>query len=257
MKIKWQITLFIVIYCTLGTLSWTSEVSHRSQGTGAEPVAQETLGVLQGQVLLDGSRLPQATQVENTTDPQECGTTHSLENILVGKENRGIQNVIVALRDVPRQDRYPTQPGRLLLDNRNCRFQPHAAVLTTGSTIEAVNSDSVSHSVHLYGLRNVNLVLAPQRSKDVGMATRPGYVIVKCDIHGWMQAYIRVDDHPFHAVTDADGRFRIEGIPAGTYTVEFWHEHFGDREGRVTIRGDADSNITFHYSDQILKGEQK
>ena len=165
--------------------------------------------------------------------------------------------MIVALKNVPRQDRYPTQPGRLLLDNRNCRFQPHAAVLTTGSTIEAVNSDSVSHSVHLYGLRNVNLALGPQSSKVVGTVTRPGYVIVKCDIHGWMQAYIRVDDHPFHAVTGADGRFRIEGIPSGTYTVEFWHEHFGGREGRVDVRGNSDSHITFRYSDQILKGDQK
>ena len=215
------------------------------------------MGVLQGQVLLDGSRRPQATQVENTTDPQECGTIHSLENILVEEETRGIQNVIVALKDVPRQDRYPTRPLRLRLDNRNCRFQPHAAVLTTGSSIEAVNSDSVSHSVHLYGFKNVNLALGPRSSKVAGTVTRPGYVIVKCDIHGWMQAYIRVDDHPFHAVTGADGRFRIEGIPAGTYTVEFWHEHFGDREGRVDIRANSDSHLTFHYSDQILKGDQK
>ncbi len=70
--------------------------------------------------------------------------------------------------------------------------------LLTGSSIEATNSDAIFHSVHLYGLREQNLSLAPYSSKLVRV-TRPETITVKCAIHGWMQAFIRVDDHPFHS----------------------------------------------------------
>jgi len=77
--------------------------------------------------------------------------------------------------------------------------------------------------------------------------SRPGYVIIKCDIHGWMQAFIRVDDHPFHAVSAADGSFRIEGIPPGTYTLEIWHEQFGSQETTVKVEAESVSRVTVYY----------
>ena len=131
-----------------------------------EPAVDDT-GRLEGQVLFEGSEIPAPTLVANTTDPQHCGKVHSLEDVLVEREGRGIQNVILALKDVILPEGYSVEPGRLLLDNRNCRFMPHAAVLTTGSVLEATNSDPISHSVHLYGFRNINLALGPKSSKTV------------------------------------------------------------------------------------------
>ena len=49
----------------------------------------------------------------------------------------------------------------------------------------------------------------------------------KCDVHGWMNAYVGVVDHPFFAVTDKDGKFSFKGLPPGTYTIEAWHEKLG------------------------------
>lgn len=204
-------------------------------------------GVLVGQILFEGSAIPRSTRVSNTTDPQDCGTVQSLENILISKKNRGIQNVIVALKDVPLSQGYNPQPVSLSLDNRDCQFQPHVAVLTTGSSIEAVNSDPIFHSVHLYGFYNRNQGLGPHQSRVVQTVNRPGFVIVKCDVHGWMQAFIRVDDHPFHSISAEDGTFRIENIPAGTYTLEVWHEHFGAQELTVEIEEDAPSRVTVYY----------
>ncbi|HTQ80013.1 MAG TPA: carboxypeptidase-like regulatory domain-containing protein, partial [Thermoanaerobaculia bacterium] len=56
-----------------------------------------------------------------------------------------------------------------------------------------------------------------------------------CDVHPWMVAYVGILDHPFYAVTRSDGSFRIAGLPAGTYTLEAWHEALGiiDQEIRV------------------------
>ena len=203
--------------------------------------------VLEGEVLFEGSSIPHSTVVANTTDPQDCGDTQSLGNILVSPDNQGIQNVIVALRGVPLPENYQPEPLPLQLDNRNCQFQPHVSVVTAGSRIEATNSDPIFHSVHLYGFLNRNLALVPSQSKTVQRVNRPGYYIVKCDVHGWMQAYFRVDNHPFHAVSSADGRFRIENIPPGSYVLEAWHEHFGTQEVEVNIANDTPSRVTLYF----------
>jgi len=76
----------------------------------------------------------------------------------------------------------------------------------------------------------------------------PGMYVVKCDVHGWMQAFIRVDPHPFHSVTDSDGRFRIEGLPPGNYTLELWHEKFGTLARDVRIDDTASTTIEIEYS---------
>lgn len=140
-----------------------------------------------------------------------------------------------------------SQGQKLILDNRKCRFQPHVAVLTTGSVIEAVNSDNIFHTTHpYYGPLSKNLALNPG-GRASQPANRPGFIIVKCDIHGWMRAFIRVDTHPFHAVTDAEGRFEISGIPQGSYTVEVWHEQFGEQRLSAVINQGSTTTLSIRY----------
>ena len=209
--------------------------------------SEDFQGHLEGQVLYRGASAPPPAQVKNTTEPDACAKLQSLENIIVSSKNRGIKNVIITLKGVPLPVGYIPETSRLILDNRDCRFRPHVAVLTTGSSIEAVNSDPIFHSVHLYGFRNLNLALAPKSTKVVRTVRRPGYIIVQCDIHGWMKSYIRVDRHPFHSVSAADGNFRIEGIPPGSYTLEVWHEYFGPKEIKVSIKRGSVSRVTVTY----------
>ena len=58
---------------------------------------------------------------------------------------------------------------------------------------------------------------------------------VKCDVHPWMNARVRVMEHPYFATTTPDGKFTIANLPAGTYTVEVWHETMGTQEATVTV----------------------
>lgn len=223
-----------------------SEITGEAPST---PTSQAAPGVLAGEILFEGSQIPHSTVVENTTDPEDCGETQSLGNIVISPDGQGIKNVIVTLHGVTLPADYQPEPSPLQLDNRNCQFEPHVSVLTTGSRIDAVNSDPIFHSVHLYGFLNRNLALGPGQSKTIRTVSRPGYYIVKCDVHGWMQAYFRVDDHPFHAVSSVDGKFRIENIPPGSYVLEAWHEHFGKQEIEVNVAGNTLSRITLYYGD--------
>ena len=73
-------------------------------------------------------------------------------------------------------------------------------------------------------------------------------IIVKCDVHGWMQAFIQVDEHPFHAVTDGMGAFRISNIPPGTYDLVTWHEVLGERQMMISIPDATPERVEIEYS---------
>lgn len=193
-------------------------------------------GSLKGTVVFDGADVPPQTMVPILTDPEFCEKhgaqgLFALEDYVIDPKTRGIRHVIVYLkgesirkwRGTPRQD--------ITIDNRNCRFEPHVALSTIGSTIEVKNSDDVYHTTHLYGPGGFqfNPGLRTKGESEKADLTRPGTYIVKCDRHGWMSAFLRVDDHPFHAVTDEQGHFEIAGIPPGKHQVEVFHEKFGER----------------------------
>ena len=69
----------------------------------------------------------------------------------------------------------------------------------------------------------------------------------KCDVHGWMNAYVGVVEHPYFAVTDKDGKFSLKGLPPGTYTIEAWHEKLGTQTAKVTLgaKETKDANFSF------------
>ncbi len=209
-------------------------------------------GAIEGRVLFQGEEVPRSTLVRNTTDPDECGEVQSLGNILVSP-NQGIGNTVISIANVPLPPNYEVPTSTLVLDNRDCQFEPHVAVLTTGSSIATTNSDAITHTVHLYGLFNLNVALGPGQSKSVRRLDRPGWYIVKCDLHGWMQAYLKVDEHPFHTVSSSDGSFRIPNLPAGSYRLEAWHEYFGREAREIVVRAGETSTLTIVYQETTTK----
>ena len=78
-------------------------------------------------------------------------------------------------------------------------------------------------------------------------ADTPGMMVVKCDVHGWMQSFVRIDAHPFHAVTDAAGSFRIAAVPSGDFVLHAWHEKLGDRRETVRIRAGEVTTLMIEY----------
>ncbi len=73
-------------------------------------------------------------------------------------------------------------------------------------------------------------------------------VRIKCDVHGWMKSYAGVMDHPFYAVSGADGSFKMPPLPPGTSTIDAWHEEYGTQTHSVTVSQNETKEITFTYS---------
>jgi plastocyanin len=209
---------------------------------------------LKGTILFEGDEIPPQTMVPIQTDPQFCekhgaNGLFPMEDYVIDRQTRGIRHVIVYLKGESIRKWRGTPRQNIVIDNRNCRFEPHVGLATVGSTIEVKNSDDVYHTTHLYGPGGFqyNPGLRAKGESEQTELTRPGTYIVKCDRHGWMSAFLRVDDHPFHAVTDEQGRFEIAGIPPGTHQVEVFHEKFGERPVKpqvIEVQIEADKIAT-------------
>jgi hypothetical protein len=133
------------------------------------------------------------------------------------------------------------------MDQRGETFVPHVLAITAGTRVDFPNSDPVFHNVFsLSRTRPFDLGrYAAGRSKAV-LFERPGIIRVFCDIHSHMNAWILVFAHRFFAVTDASGRYRIEGIPPGSYTVNIWNEAVPTESRSVTLTAGApvELNVT-------------
>lgn len=217
-------------------------------------VFERTSG-LSGVVRLQTDSLPEPTQILNTTDPEVCGRLHELADLVVDAETRGVRDVVAILRPLSVRRATPAgapqPPPLFLLDNRGCRFVPHGGVVPVGTILEATNSDDVLHTVHLYGPQEKNLALAIKGFRTRLVLEHPGLYLVRCDVHGWMQAFIRVVEEPYYAMSDESGRFRIEGAPPGDYVLELWHERLGTLETTVHIANDQMSTVRIDYSPEI------
>jgi hypothetical protein len=136
------------------------------------------------------------------------------------------------------------------LDQKGCQYRPHVFGVQVGQNIDIVNSDATMHNVHALPNTNqeFNFGQPIQKQKDTKFFTaREVMVRFKCDIHGWMSAYAGVLEHPYFAVTAPSGSFELKNVPAGTYTVEAWHEKLGTQTQSVTL-GDRESReITFTF----------
>ena len=115
--------------------------------------------------------------------------------------------------------------SRAVVDQRDKTFQPHVSVVTRGTMVRFPNDDSVFHNVFaFFQAKKFDLGMYPRGASKSVTFDKPGLVILLCNVHSDMSAYIMVVDTPYYAVADAQGRFRLPDVPPGTYTLHAWHE---------------------------------
>lgn len=221
----------------------------------AQPAAldpQETgqskaTGRIAGRVRLAGSfKKPLPLKVHKNRD--FCGDQVPNESLLIGAEG-AVQNAVVIIRGL-QPDKSRNHAETISLDNKNCAFVPHVQVASIGSEILLLNSDPILHDAHARmgrdTLFNVGLPSWRQVKKRL---TREGIVKIECDVlHTWQSAYIVVTSSPYFAVTDGKGEFVIEGVAAGRYDIEFWHEKLGKQRRKILVEESQTSRIEAIFS---------
>jgi len=210
-----------------------------------EAVAVADGGTLSGTVKYEGT-LPPPTKIEVTKDPEVCGKEKTAPNLVIGQGN-GLANVVVAVQATKGKKMEPPaqNPG---FDQKTCEFRPHILAFPAGSTIDVTNSDGILHNIHTTSTVNPSSNQAQPKFKpkiQIKVEKPEWPISVKCDVHGWMSGYWVSQEHPYFAVTDATGSFKITDLPPGDYKVELWQEKLGKKTMPVTIKAKDETKVAW------------
>lgn len=162
-----------------------------------------------------------------------------------------VENAFVSIKDgldgwiVP-----PHSGGDAVLDQKGCVYRPHVSGMRIGQTLRILNSDDATHNVNVRPDRNpsMNPIQPPGGAPLEWKPTkRELCVVFECNLHPWMRAYVGVVDHPWFAVSDAQGTFSLAGLPPGEYVVEAWHEKWGQKSQKVTLDAGGSAEVTLTF----------
>ena len=219
-------------------------------GDGAEAIAelQEGDATISGTVTFTGTA-PTLPTIAMDADPA-CAAKHGepvyAETLVLG-DGQTVGNIFVQVKDTFAQGDFQPPAAPVVVDQEGCLYHPHVVGVMAGQPLEFWNSDGILHNVHLTPKQNREQNLGMPGSlkeKAVTLNTPELYVPVKCDVHPWMSAYVGVMSHPYFDVTEEDGQFEIT-VPAGTYTIEAWHERLGTRTQEVTVAAGETATLDF------------
>ena len=222
-------------------------------------------GTIEGTVTLDGQvPEPKGFNLITFPDPAYCGRISNgrgwrlLRDFVVGHQG-GLRNAIVLLEGV--EAGKPFEVSVPLIEARDCMFQPFMTIVRNGHAVEVINMDPVMHDIQGYetspeaGARvlfNTPLVMNHQHRRGDLHATHdhaPGASLVgpiylnkgrrtfymQCGFHAYMESWAMAVNNPYYALTDAEGRFSITGIPPGTYQLVVWHPQTGPGTTKTVV----------------------
>lgn len=202
------------------------------------PQAEAQLGTIEGQFLLEGvsplaNAPPRVMKGDKTVrDWEVCAKANVPEEmLLVDEKSKGIANVVVYLKKAPAEMPAALKTPKvkeLKFDQKGCRFEPRILPVQIGQTINCTSQDAAAHNLRTAGLANptLNTSITPNSAPLAVNLTVPENLpmAIRCDYHQWMDAYWVATNHPYVAVTDAEGRFSISGLPPGEHKFTVWHE---------------------------------
>lgn len=176
------------------------------------------------------------------------GAERQVTEVLTGEGNT-LQNVFVYVKDGLNGRMYAPPTDPVVIDQQRCEYVPHVLGVQVGQPLAIRNSDPLLHNIRADAQINQPFNLGEPVPMTITrvFATREIMVPVKCDVHAWMRAYIGVLDHPFFAVTGSTGTFALKDLPAGTFTVEAWHEKLGTTTAQVNVGQGESQDITFTF----------
>lgn len=209
-------------------------------------------GKIAGTVKLDGAA-PHMKGIDMSKDPY-CSKAHAtdpahLEQVVTGA-NGGLANVVLYLSE-GYSGNATASTAVPVFDQKNCVYTPHVLAMDTGQTFKVTTSDQTTHNIHpLPNPMTGNIPWnqsQPPGAAPVEKSWKNTEVIpVQCNIHPWMHGWFVVVKGPY-ATTDGDGKYTINNVPPGSYTVTAWQETYSTMTQKVTVAAGASATADFTF----------
>ena len=200
----------------------------------ATPIDPATAASVSGTVKFDGAA-PKPAKIDMSQD-SNCAGSNTAENLVVSGGH--LENVFIYVKDGLGNRAFNVPTEAVTLVQSGCKYKPHVLGVMTGQTIKIINGDPTTHNIHPTPKdnREWNESQAPQAPPlEKTFAREEISLPVKCNQHPWMRMFVNVVKNPFYAVSGADGKFEIKGLPPGDYTIAFVHEKLGEQNQKVTL----------------------
>jgi plastocyanin len=217
----------------------------------AAPAASADAATLTGVVKLAAAP-PAMPTIQMSADPY-CASQHASapakdEEVVTGPGGE-LENVFVYIKQI--NGNFPASTTPVVIDQHGCQYHPHVLAVQVGQPLQIKNSDNTLHNIHALPVVNspFNEGQPVQGMVSTKKFDKPEITPfkVKCDVHGWMKAWMAVLPHPFYAVSQANGAFTIPNLPPGTYTLVAWHEKYGAKEQQVTVAAKESKAVNFTF----------
>ena len=195
-------------------------------------------GTIKGVAIWKG-KVPTIPPLAVKADLDTCGETVPSPVLKVDPKSKGLQNVLVYLEQVEKgkapEEKYWLHMGKdesgKVAGTENCQFKEHLLPIVRTQQVAIINFDSILHNPHFFTDKHGSIfnvaMPAPNKEVDKTLLRAQGVGLVyQCDVHVHMNGYLAGFDHPYFAITDAEGKFEISGVPPGTYNLVAWHEGY-------------------------------
>lgn len=179
---------------------------------------------------------PSPVQIKVPQDQRETCGEYKLSPRLRLSPDGYVANAVIKIEGPFAEKSSAAQSQSFSIDQVNCEFVPHALLLPKGATLSVLNSEPILHNVRAFDEKAQMLFndAMPVKGQVLKKEFKvPGKIPLRCGVHKWMHALIIVQEHPYYALSDENGKFKIQDIPDGNYTLTVWHEALG--EMRTTV----------------------
>jgi plastocyanin len=219
--------------------------------TAAAPAVSADAATVTGVVKL-AAAAPAMPNIQMSADPY-CASQHASapakdEEVVAGPGGE-LENVFVYIKQI--SGNFPVSTTPAVIDQHGCQYHPHVLGVQVGQPLQIKNSDNTLHNIHALPVVNsaFNEGQPVQGMVSTKKFDKPEITPfkVKCDVHGWMKAWMAVMPHPFFAVSQANGTFTISNLPPGSYTLVAWHEKYGAKEQPITVAAKESKAVNFTF----------
>jgi hypothetical protein len=227
------------------------QVAQASHAETPTATAVQGSACIRGTITFSGNA-PAPERIKMDADPQ-CLLQHKspvTKQELVVNPNGTLQHVFVYVKQGLEGRAFPTPTKAAVLDQQGCLYRPHVLGLQVNQPLEIVNSDPTLHNVNCKPTKSKPFNIAqPVKGMKTTKTFAASEIMVKCacNVHPWMATYLGVVEHPFFSVSGEEGSFSLEGLPAGQYTIEAWHEKCGTQTQTVSVKDGETKDVQFAF----------